>query len=219
MPAKLPDDERIKRARARGKKRRDAKKAKALPKFTQKRTRGTTPIYEAAAHCARATNLALLGLTDAEIAMQFGISEVTMVAWKRQHPEFLKALNEGKVPADGMVAGSMYRRAIGYDYPAVKIFMPQGAEAPVYADYMEHHPADVNAGFRWLYNRQRHLWKDRQQVDNTLTIEHRIAAMTPEERAADARAFAGRLRQAIAEAKRARAEQRTIEGTATEVEE
>jgi hypothetical protein len=43
--------------------------------------------------------------------------------------------------------------------------------------------------------------------------------MTPEERAADARAFAIRLRQAIAEARRAQAEQRTIEGEATEVEE
>jgi hypothetical protein len=30
--------------------------------------------------------------------------------------------------------------------PAVKIFMPSGAEEPVYAPYTEHAFADVNAG-------------------------------------------------------------------------
>jgi hypothetical protein len=43
--------------------------------------------------------------------------------------------------------------------------------------------------------------------------------MTPEERAADARAFSERLRQALIEARRARDERRTIEGEASEVEE
>jgi hypothetical protein len=42
----------------------------------------------------------------------------------------------------------MGRRAVGFEHPAVKIFMPAGAPEPVYAPYMEYHPPDVNAGFR-----------------------------------------------------------------------
>ncbi len=226
MPAKLPDDERIKRAKARRRKRAATAraKAKALPKFKQPRGRGRPVVYEEEAHCPRAHKLALLGLTEAEIAMQFGVSEPTILDWKKKYPNFSRALNDGKTPFDAEVAYSMGQRAVGFEHPAVKIFMPQGSvdkdgnPAPVYAPYMEYHPPDVNAGFRWLYNRQRHLWKDRQHVDTSLTVEHRIANMSPEERAQDARLFAARIRDAIAEARRARQEQQqlTIEGTATE---
>jgi hypothetical protein len=198
-----------------------ARKARAaLPKFKQKRAAGRPTVYEAEAHCARAYKLALLGLTDLEIAEQFGISELTLNRWKAEYPQFCKSLNDGKVPADAEMAASMYKRGLGFEYPAVKIFAPPtpGA-APVYAPYMAYQPGDVGAQKSWLFNRQGMRWKDRQQVDVGGTIERRIAAMTPAERAADARAFAIRLRQAIAEARRARAEQRTIEGEATEVEE
>jgi hypothetical protein len=78
-----------------------ARKARAaLPKFKQKRAAGRPIIYEAEAHCARAFKLALLGLTDLEIAEQFGISELTLNRWKAEHPEFRKSLKNGKVPAD-----------------------------------------------------------------------------------------------------------------------
>jgi len=79
----------------------------------------------------------------------------------------------------------MGKRALGYEQPAVKIFAPQipGGD-PIYADYMEHYPADVNAGFRWLYNRQPERWRDRKQVEHMGSLEHRISLMTPEERLA-----------------------------------
>jgi hypothetical protein len=38
---------------------------------------------------------------------------------------------------------SLYQRANGYSYDAVKIFMPAGREKPVYAPYVEHVPPDV----------------------------------------------------------------------------
>ena len=87
MPAKLPEDERKRRVKARAKRRRDAEKAKRLPRFKQKRAAGRPILYEAEAHCPRARNLALLGLTDAEIADQFGISVDTTAEWKKK-PEF-----------------------------------------------------------------------------------------------------------------------------------
>jgi hypothetical protein len=73
-------------------------------------------------------------------------------------------------------------------------------------------------GIKWpmslFFSLPRTLW-----ILRRLAIEHRIAAMTPEERAADARAFSERVRQALIEARRARDERRTIEGEASEVEE
>jgi len=193
-------------------KRRAARKAKALPRFKQKRAAGRPMVYEAEAHCARAYKLALLGLTDAEIAEQFGVDVSTFNRWKAQHPELKEALNDGKTPFDAEVAAAMGKRALGYEHPAVKIFMPQGAKEPVYAPYMEHIPGDVGAQKSWLFNRQGMRWKDRQQVEVGGTIEHRLLAMTPEERTVEAIAFAAKMRQAIAEARK------TIDGEAKEVE-
>jgi hypothetical protein len=99
---------------------------------------------------------------------------------------------------------SMGQRARGYQYETVKIFMPQGSQdedgnpKPVYAPYMEHVPADVNAGFRWLYNRQPEKWRDRRNVDQTGSIDVRLAVMTPEERARDAIELVERVRARLA---------------------
>jgi hypothetical protein len=48
---------------------------------------------------------------------------------------------------------SLYHRAIGYNYEAVKIFMPTDREKPVYAPYVERVPPDVTACIFWLKNR------------------------------------------------------------------
>ena len=52
------------------------------------------------------------------------------------------------------VERSLYERANGYSYDAVKIFMPAGAKKPVYAPYIEHVPPDVTAAIFWLKNRR-----------------------------------------------------------------
>jgi hypothetical protein len=98
------------------------------------------------------------------------------------------------VPADAEVAASHYQRALGYEREAVKIFMPAGADKPVYAPYMEHYPGDVGAQKNWLFNRQRERWKDRQSLDVGGTLDVRIANMTPDERAADAVELVERIR-------------------------
>jgi hypothetical protein len=49
-------------------------------------------------------------------------------------------LKGGKALADARVERSLYQKAVGYSYNAVKIFMPTGTEKPVYAPYVEHVP-------------------------------------------------------------------------------
>jgi hypothetical protein len=62
----------------------------------------------------------------------------------------------------------LYHRANGYNYEAVKIFMPGGRAKPVYAPYTEHVPPDVTACIFWLKNRDPKNWRDSQQMEHVV---------------------------------------------------
>jgi len=110
---------------------------------------------------ARQTQLLCeLGATDQEIAEFFGVNRATITNWKAAHPDFLAALKAGKAEADDRVERSLYHKAIGYTFDAVKIFMPAGAPGPVYAPYKEHVPPDTTACIFWLKNRRQQQWRD-----------------------------------------------------------
>jgi hypothetical protein len=67
-----------------------------------------------------------------------------------------------------LTSRSLYERANGYNYDAVKIFMPAGAKQPVVVHYVEHMPPDVTAGIFWLKNRDPQHWRDSQQLEHVL---------------------------------------------------
>jgi hypothetical protein len=74
----------------------------------------------------------------------------------------------GKAEADKRVERSLYERANGYSYDAVKIFMPAGAKKPVYAPYVEHVPPDTTAAIFWLKNRDPAQWRDAWQLEHVM---------------------------------------------------
>jgi hypothetical protein len=90
------------------------------------------------------------------------------------------------VGPQGGVENSLYERATGYSYNAVKIVLPYGSREPVYAPYTEHVPPDVTACIFWLKNRDPGKWRDAWQLehvtgkyvvsDKTLTEDEWIAA-------------------------------------------
>jgi hypothetical protein len=151
--------------------------------------------------CELARRLALLGLTETEMAEAFNIDVGTLIEWKARHKEFREAIERGGVHADAHMADSLYHRGLGYRHEAVKIFMPAGAAAPVYAPYTQHYPPDTQAMSLWLRNRQPAKWRDRQEVNHTGTLDQRLAAMTPDERAADAIALVQRIQARLAAAR------------------
>jgi hypothetical protein len=61
---------------------------------------------------------------------------------------------------------SLYQKGIGYNYDAVKIFMPAGAKKPIYAPYVEHVPPSDVAMIFWLKNRDPANWRDAWQIEN-----------------------------------------------------
>lgn len=120
---------------------------------------GRPPSYKAA-FAEQAQKLCRLGATDLELADFFEVNVRTIYRWKHTHEAFCQAVTCGKDAADDRVERALYNRAVGYSHPAVKIFMPAGAVAPVYAPYEEHVPPDAGAAFNWLKNRKPDEWRD-----------------------------------------------------------
>mgnify|MGYP001243368073 CR=1 FL=1 len=104
----------------------------------------------------RAYKLALLGLTDREIAKQLEISLDTLNRWKREHPEFSDQLNAGKLEADANVAKSLYQRAVGYSHPEEKIFINNGEI--IRTETIRQYPPDTRAAALWLGVRRGAQW-------------------------------------------------------------
>lgn len=113
---------------------------------------------------AQAAKLAALGATDIEVADFFGVDVRTIYRWKHEHDGFCQALNAGKAKADERVVSSLYQKAVGYEQDEVKIFMPAGAEAPVYAPFRAKIAPDTTAAIFWLKNRQPAEWRDKREV-------------------------------------------------------
>ena len=109
--------------------------------------------------------MALAGRTDKQISEFLEIAESTLNLWKDKYPYFMESLKKGREEPDDRVERSLYERAIGYNNPnAVKIFMPAGADEPVYAPFTEHIAPDVTAQIFWLKNRRPDRWRDRQEI-------------------------------------------------------
>src|SRR5216684_350396 len=117
----------------------------------------------------------------------------------RSRADISARIHELSAKAVAHVAEGLYNRARGMSVPAVKIFQGTPEGGPVIVPHQEHLPPDVGAAKLWLSRRQPDLWRERQQVDVTATVAHRIAQMSPEERAADAVELMARVRRRLAE--------------------
>lgn len=120
-------------------------------------------------YAAQAAKLCALGATDQEIADFFEVDVRTIYRWKHAHEDFCQSIKSAKDAADERVERSLYQRAIGYEQDEVKIFMPSGAEEPVYASYRAKIAPDTTAGIFWLKNRRSQDWRDKHEVEHTAT--------------------------------------------------
>lgn len=114
--------------------------------------------------------LCLLGLSDEKISQVIGITQQTLIDWKRRYPWLAQRMLDGKELADAQVARSMYQRARGYDLKSEKIFCGKDGEI-IRAETVEHYPADVTAAHRWLGSRQPALWAQKVVHDVNVRVE------------------------------------------------
>ncbi len=123
----------------------------------------------------QARKLCLLGATDKELADFFEVSETTVNNWKDAHPAFLESIRAGKIIADAEVAESLYRRATG-EFVQVEKLVKKGEdfEAVRFKQYI---PGDPQAAYRWLLNRRRENWSDKQVFEHTghVVVEQVVA--------------------------------------------
>ena len=150
--------------------------------MTEKKPVGRPSRYTAD-HDRQAFELALLGLTEPQMAAVFDVTTATITTWKQTHPTFLAALKAGKDDADAKVTQSLYKRATGYTHKAVKIFANPNTGAEQVIEFEERFPPDTTACIFWLKNRQNANWRDRRDVEHsgTLTLAQALKALEAED--------------------------------------
>lgn len=124
---------------------------------------GRDSLYDVAMN-DQVRKLALLGLTDAEMAEFFGVDERTFNNWKNEYPAFFQSLHEGKTVADANVADSLYKRATGEHVQIEKAYRNKTTGEVEIVKVMTFIPGESGAAKLWLTNRRRQNWADSQNI-------------------------------------------------------
>ena len=93
------------------------------------------------------------------------VGESTFYVWCNKYPEFRESVRLGKDAADDRVERTLYRRAVGYSFDAIKIMQYEGQV--VIEPYVEHVPPDVGAAKLWLTNRRGKDWREKQEHEHS----------------------------------------------------
>lgn len=106
-------------------------------------------------------NLAMVGLSDEDIAKSLGVAFSSVSLWKTKHPEFSEALRDGRDKATGRVAAALYKRAVGQEIVETKI--TETRDGVFTTTTTKEVPADVSAATLWLKTKQRHIWNEKKE--------------------------------------------------------
>jgi hypothetical protein len=124
----------------------------------------------------QAKKLCLLGATDEDIADFFNVTMQCINQWKHRYPELFESLKLGKAEANTRTEKSLYMRANGFHYDAVKIFCSKDGKVTK-VPYRKYVIPDVTAGIFWLKNRDPEQWRDVQQLQSE--VGHYIISDRP----------------------------------------
>ena len=120
-------------------------------------------------YAARATDLCMLGLSNAELGERFGgADEETVKQWIASVPDFAAAVYAGREGADMKVVAKMFAAATGYSHPEDDIRtvgIGDGMSEIRITPTTRHYPPNYNFANRWMINRQRRRWPARESID------------------------------------------------------
>ncbi|MFW6341425.1 MAG: hypothetical protein ACOC00_00205, partial [Halothiobacillaceae bacterium] len=129
-------------------------------------------------HDEKAQRLCMLGGTNEDLALLFGVGITTIERWMQKHESFRGAVKAGRSGADEEVARHLFLRATGYEHDDEKIFCSDGEV--IRAATRKRYAPDTTAQIFWLKNRRPDLWRDRQEIEHSGTVD--IAARIMEGR-------------------------------------
>lgn len=158
-----------------------------------RRTTGRPSLYRSE-YDDLAFNYCLLGATNEDLARCFDVSRDTVQVWLATLDTFSDAVKRGREAADARVARSLFTRATGATAKTQKPVILKdgnGGQRIEIVEYVEAYPPDTVAGIFWLKNRRPDLWRDKQDVD--LSVTGRIARIPDDERTAKALELLKRL--------------------------
>lgn len=122
------------------------------------------------------------GLTDEQIARNIGITTSTLYEWKNKYPEISESLKKGKEVVDIEVENALLQKALGITKTVVKpikikeVLYDSGKrisekERIEYAEEEIYIPPDTTAQIFWLKNRKPDMWRDKQNVEVSGSLE------------------------------------------------
>lgn len=110
-------------------------------------------------------NLAMLGMTDKDIAQVLGLSPGKFRKYKKKHSSIRVTLRKGRVVAAGKVVKSLYKKANGFSVPEEKLFYSAKYNRVVRANTRKYFPPDTVAQIFWLKNHAPDFWRDRKEIE------------------------------------------------------
>ncbi len=109
------------------------------------------------------------GHTDEFMCEFFGVPLDTWLRFKQLNPQLSAAASCWKTNADSHVETALYKRAVGYDYQAIKV-LADGRRVK----HTQHVIPDVAACRMWLRNRLPEEWNVESRMGSTVAAEVRV---------------------------------------------
>lgn len=113
------------------------------------------------------------GASEEEIAKRLGIAYSTFNVYKAQKSELSEVLKKGKEIVDTEVENALLRRALGYEYDETMKERNDKGELVVTKIVHKQIVPDVTAQIYWLKNRCPDSWRDKLQVEASVTNENK----------------------------------------------
>lgn len=116
--------------------------------------------------------------TLSDIAKKIGVSEKTLISWRKTYPEIEQAIKDGKEIVDYRVENALLKVALGYTTTDVKtIISPpdKNGNRTIRVEKMEREvPPNPTAIMCWLNNRKPEQWKRNRDMLYTKDKDNNI---------------------------------------------
>ena len=100
------------------------------------------------------------GLTEADICKNLDVGKDAFISYKKEYPELVEALKNGKEVIDAMVEHALLKAALGYEYRDEELNKATGE--PIELRKTAH--PNTTALIFWLKNRKPKEWRDKQEI-------------------------------------------------------